>query len=320
MPRNATFIAAFRVDPERRADVLNWQNNLDSLAAKQPGFVESVATTPDPDQDDWAAAVTFSSERKLRSWLNSPERADMLAEGDRLGVIESAPPIVLVEGERPPSGVGVFMHEVEPQHVDEFVEVEQDLRDAGRRFPGHQGGVLLPPGKVRNLWISIVRFESDQDLTHWLTSRDRSHLLPRLRSTLDHDFEQFTRSTPFGSIVRFQGDQASVTPQWKVAMVLLLVLYPTVMILSRFLNPILDGLGATPGIDLWIGQICSTALLTWLLMPLATRAFRRWLDPIDGASLRVTLIGVLILLLLYAATLIIFSSIRWLQFWDYSST
>ena len=36
-----------------------------------------------------------------------------------------------------------------------------------------------------------------------------------------------------------------MTPNWKSAMLVLLVLYPTVMLLSRFLGPIVDGFGAT---------------------------------------------------------------------------
>ena len=34
-----------------------------------------------------------------------------------------------------------------------------------------------------------------------------------------------------------------------------------------------------------------TAVMTWLFMPGVTGLFRRWLDPVDGAGRRVSLIG-----------------------------
>ena len=67
-------------------------------------------------------------------------------------------------------------------------------------------------------------------------------------------------------------------------MLVLLVLYPTVMTLSRFLGPVLDDLGAEPWLSMWLSQIVSVGLMTWFLMPLVTGWFRRWLDPVDGAG------------------------------------
>ena len=70
-----------------------------------------------------------------------------------------------------------------------------------------------------------------------------------------------------------------MTPNWKSAMLVLLVLYPTVMVLSRFFGPILDRVGAEPWLALWVSQIVSVSALQWWLMPTVTRPFRNWLDP-----------------------------------------
>jgi hypothetical protein len=141
--------------------------------------------------------------------------------------------------------------------------------------------------------------------------------LPGLRSSLARGFSAVSQPTPFATTVRVQNGKTLMTPNWKSAMLVLLVLYPTVMVLSRFFGPTLDGLGAEPWLALWVSQIVSVSALQWWLMPAVTRPFRKWLDPVDGASCRISVIGGVVVVVLYAVTLAVFASVKWLQFWDY---
>jgi C4-dicarboxylate transporter len=68
---------------------------------------------------------------------------------------------------------------------------------------------------------------------------------------------------------------------------------------------------------MWLSQILSVSLLTYALMPLATWVFGFWLDPDRGSSIRVSIIGAVVVCAVYAITLTVFASVRWLQFWDY---
>lgn len=313
----ATAIAIFEVDAADRDRVLTWQSDLDSAASMRPGFVGTHFTRGFKEHDDWAAAVTFNSEATLRRWLDSPERAALLDQGVTFGA-RTGTTLLLLPNERPPAGVAVFLHSVAPQDHVGFLQAESALNHAALGFPGYLGGLVLAPAESGGTWISVIRFEDDPQLTAWLTSPERAAQLSVLRGYLVRDFEQVTRSTPFGSIVRIVDGQTKSTPNWKTAMVVLMVLYPTVMALSRFLSPVLHDWGLDPGMSLWVGNIVSTILLTWLLMPTATRLFRFWLDPVDGAPLKATIIGAGIILAVYALTLAVFS-IKALQFWDYAS-
>ncbi len=319
MGRAATALVIYRVDPVRVESVRAWQHELDAAAARFAGFTESRVTVPANLADDWAASVTFTNERRLRAWLAGVERAVLLARGAEVGVVDAVPAIVLVEDESPPVGVAVFTHRVVAGREEAFRAVEHDLNLAGREFHGYLGSVSLAPSSTEGLWMSVVRFDSDSDLQLWVTSPRRAELLPRLRAQLQEDFGQYTRNTPFGSIVRVDSSGTSVTPLWKTAMVVLLVLYPVVMLLSRFLVPLLSDAGADPGLALWMSQVVSMVLLTYLCMPYATKAFRWWLDPADGADLRTSIKGAVVIVLLYLITLAIFLSIKDLQFWDYMS-
>ena len=316
MSSNATAIAIFEVDSGDRERVLTWQADLDAAAARSIGFVGAHFTRGFDEHDDWAAAVTFNSAANLRKWLDSPERAGLLEQGASYGA-RTGTTLTLLPGERPPAGVAVFLHRVAPENHVAFMQVETKLQRMSREFPGSLGGLLLAPAQPDGQWISVLRFTDDATLNAWLTSPERTAELSVLREYLVQDFEQVTRSTPFGSIVRVIDGQTRTTPNWKTAMVVFMVLFPTVMLLSRFLSPLLHDLGLDPGLSLWMSNIVSTILLTYLLMPTATRIFRFWLDPIDGAPLKPTLLGIAIILFVYALTLLAFAVFRDLQFWDY---
>ena len=167
--------------------------------------------------------------------------------------------------------------------------------------------------------LSVLRFRTDRHLAGWMSSGQREAALPGLRSSLTAEFAPVSGTTAFGTTVRSDGGRMLMTPNWKSVMLVLLVLYPTVMLLSRFLGPVLDSLGAEPWLSLWLSQVISVTAMQWWLMPWASKPFRRWLDPVDGAGRRSSLAGAAVILLLYAATLLLFDSVTWLQFWDYAS-
>jgi antibiotic biosynthesis monooxygenase (ABM) superfamily enzyme len=152
-----------------------------------------------------------------------------------------------------------------------------------------------------------------------LQSAERDAALPGLRSSLAKGFSAVSSTTPFATTVRIQGGRTLMTPNWKSAMLVLLVLYPTVMLLSRFFIPVLDHAGAGPWLALWVSQIASVSALQWFLMPRVTRPFRTWLDPVDGAGLRITALGAAVVIVGYGLTLTLFASVKWLQYWDFRS-
>ncbi|MBJ7466385.1 MAG: antibiotic biosynthesis monooxygenase [Mycolicibacterium sp.] len=257
-----------------------------------------------------AVAVTFSGTTELDAWL---DRADALGNG---GWLPAAPAILLATDEPPPAGIAAFRHQLVAGRTAEFLQSQRELATAAHGFSGYEGTVLFVDGGEA---LSVLRFRTDRHLTAWMSSRQREDALPGLRSSLTAEFAPVAGTTAFGTTVRTDGGRVLMTPNWKSVMLVLLVLYPTVMLLSRFLGPVLDRLGAEPWLSLWLSQVISVAAMQWWLMPWASKPFRRWLDPVDGAGWRSSLAGAAVILLLYAVTLLLFDSVKWLQFWDYAS-
>ncbi|WP_072805602.1 hypothetical protein [Rhodococcoides yunnanense] len=302
-----------------------WIERLHAAAATAPGFDSALVSTPDTNGFDWAAAVSFDSEDHLHSWLDSPQRAAVLHDGDAKGHTRISTDLLVVHGSAPSTGVGIIAHDVVDGRQDEFRKSQEELVALSSGFSGFEGAVLLGPGKsadpvldgTASQWMSVLRFRTDRQLSAWMQSGTRAAALPELRKQLTGDFSVITHNTPFGSIVRIEDGKAQVTPDWKTAMLVLLVLYPTVMTLSRFVGPVLDDVGAPPWLSMWLSQILSVGLMTYFFMPAVTGWFRRWLDPIDGASRKVSMVGALAVVVVYAVTLTLFATVKWLQFWDY---
>lgn len=292
-----------------------WLAELQASAKAADGYRSGSTSIRDADLD-WAMAVHFQTEHQLHAWLDGDQRQALLKVGQAQGYWHRTVDLILGEGIAVTPGVSAFRHDVAVGKETEFRAIQDRLARASSKFPGYEGTVLLPPDEGTE-WLSMLRFRTADQLSTWLQSPERDQALPGLRSSLTKGFSSVSSTTPFATTVRVQNGRTLMTPNWKSAMLVLLVLYPTVMVLSRFFGPILDHAGAQPWLALWVSQIVSVSALQWWLMPSVTRPFRNWLDPIDGAGRRISLLGAAVVIVGYAATLALFASVKWLQFWDF---
>lgn len=271
-----------------------WVAEYIAAASRASGFVDARQSVHDPVHTDghldWAVEVGFDRTAALDAWLDSVARRDVLATGAAQGFLRSAANLVLAEGDLPPANAGVFLHTVSPGKDAEFIAAQRDLTLVSSTFPGYEGTALFP-ADASGQWMTVLRFRSAGQLGGWMRSQERQQALPRLREELTRDFAELPHNAPFGSTVRIEDGKTRITPAWKSAMLVVLCLYPTVMLLTRWLAPELGRIGIDHAPAVLIGNAVSVVLLQWVLVPAASRPFRRWLDPIDGASARISAAG-----------------------------
>lgn len=292
-------------------------DELGASAGQAEDFIESSGGITSTPAFDWAFAARFDNEAKLHAWLDSPARERVLADGERRGIRRRMTDLVVVDGELPPAGSAVFGHRVLPGKEAEFTAALTELVGRIESFPGYEGTALFPTSKDGQQH-SLMRFRTGRQLAAWLTSAEREQSLPSVQEHLAEQFTTTAQATAFGSTVRVQDGQTKVTPRWKSGMLVLLVLYPTVMLLSRFLGPFLADTGADPGLAMFLSQIVSVVLMTYYFMPWASKPFAKWLDPVEGSGLRISLIGAGTIVAIYLGYLALFLSVQWLQFWDFN--
>jgi uncharacterized protein len=308
MPVVATAITIFH-PPADVEGFSRWVAGYTSAARHTEGYVGARESVQGMRQLDCAVEVRFASADLLDTWLESPERSAVLREGEASGYWRCSSDLILIEGEPPPAYAAVFLHSVAPGKDAEFIAAQSDLTLTSCVFPGYEGTALFP-ADASGQWTSVLRFRTPHQLAGWIGSRERQEALPRLREELTRDFADLSRSAPFGSTVRVSDGETKITPGWKSAMLVVLCLYPTVMLLSKWVGPALSRLGAVEAVVVFVGNVISVVLLQWVLVPAMSRPFRRWLDPIDGAAARITVVGAAVIVLAYATLVVLFALVR----------
>ena len=293
-----------------------WVARLRRVALDAEGCRIMLDSVHDDPIFDLAVAVIFSEEELLHRWLDGTALAGALRDGEARGFLRSAQDLVLVPDRELPSGVAAFRLSVTPGMRQSFLAAQQRMTATGAEFAGYQGTALFAP-EATDEWLTVMRFRTDRQLADWLSSPERVQALPDLRSLLTRDFSEMTSINTFGTTVRTQDNKALVTPKWKSSLLVLLLLYPVSMVLSRFLQPLLDRAHSPPWLAVAVNEIVAVAVLTWLLMPVTARLFRRWLDPVDGRGWRIGLAGAAAVVALYAVALALFATVQWLQYWNH---
>ncbi|MCD2196005.1 antibiotic biosynthesis monooxygenase [Actinomycetospora endophytica] len=197
----------------------------------------------------------------------------------------------------------VVAHAVPPQDEAAFLEWQQRMTEAERGAPGHVGSELLRPVPgVQEEWVAVTRFAGGPALEAWLASAERRRVLDDGERFRDFRIQRVGPS--FGSW--FAGPDAGPDagpPSWKTALSVLVGLYPTVVLLTLALSAL------WPAAPLWasllVGNVLSVSVLTWVVMPVVTRALGFWLEPASRGP-RTDVLGTVVPLMFLAFAAAVF--------------
>ena len=309
----ATVIIKVTVQDGEQHLYLIWQKKMNDAAAKYTGYMDSEIVSPatGEDRDIYANIYRFASSDTLKRWLDSDGRRDLLGEADGrwTDVHQLA---VASESAHERSSTLVISHDVPQGGVPAFLESLDKIQKVESTYPGYLGVTLLEPvPAVQPQWTSMVRFDSREHLEDWANSEDRQALLAEIIAS-GAKVETDIVGSSFGSWFNFNMKDGLTTPNWKQWLTVLLGLYPTVMLLG-FVTALLPGgsqnLAFPSGeyfyVNLWLGNLMSTFILAFAVMPLLSRLLRWWLVP--QAARLITLWGTALVILLFILSMSVFS-------------
>jgi uncharacterized protein len=275
----ATVVVSQPLKRGQEEAVRHWQEDVDRTVSGFDGFLgNDVATSG--DGEEWTVIYRFDSKPHLLSWLGSQERDQVISQACDLFDGPASQQVLIREHDADMVTV-VITHPVDPADENTFLAWQQRVTEAERTFPGFQGAELFRPvAGVQPAWTALYRYDSDEHADAWLESDQRRDLLREGRRF--QDFELRRISSPFGSWFAQPGEEEAgdAPANWKTALSVLVGLYPTVVLLTLAISEIWST--ASLWQSLLLGNILSVGLLTWVVMPLVTRALRFWLVPGRG--------------------------------------
>ncbi len=306
-----TLVTQTRVRSESDDDFGRWQQQVNDVVARFPGLIDHEVIPPSPPvQPDWVIVQRFTSVDAARAWLGSKERRRLIEQAQPWLVGQDD--IHLIDGgDRPgPSAPvsAVISTRVKPGQEEAYRAWQRRIAAAQAKFDGFQGYKLTPPiPGVQDVWVTILRFETEPHLAAWMESPERQRLIDEAAAFTAETHTRTVR-TGFDQWFRADGNAGPATPAWKQNMLVLLALYPVVFLFGLWVQtPLLMERAKMPfWLALFAGNVASVIVLNWLV-PAVSNRFGWWLHPSGGNARRLELSGAALIIGLYGLFLALFS-------------
>lgn len=283
-----------------------WQERVGARLARWPGFLDRTVIRPNPPvQVDWVIVQHFRDVESARGWLQSTDRAELAAEIQDHFIGNDEVHLITENARHREEAVSVLISSaVDPERETEFLAWQRRIAAAESRcdgFVGHK--VERPVPGVQDEWVVILSFDTDEHLDRWLESPERARLLEQGKP-FNSELRLTKASYGFGF---WTADaQAAAEPVGKGNLLVLLMLYPVVFLWGYFIaDPLFAAHGVPFWLSLFIGNLVSTQLLGWFLVPWAFRRFSWWVSP--KVPRRVNLIGYGVVIALYVVSMAVYA-------------
>ena len=302
---SATIVRHATVVPGKEDEFIAWRGKVLAELGHHDGFLTVETYPPNADQPDWVTVERFDSQDSAVAWLESPARAALL--GQAHGLVEGIDSVNVIMGPaetRRRDVTAVITNRVQPGKEAEFQAWRAEIQDVQSTYPGYRGIDVQPPIEgVNPNWVTLLRFDSAENLRHWLDSEDCARLTAESEPLMASAEYRVSR-TSFANWLP-EEERVAEPPAWKVNAVVLLVLYPVVMLTIVFLNPHISGLGVGP--VTFIGNIIGVAATGFWLVPWAAGRLKTWLVPPAERERQITLVGSLLMVVGYAVLVLVMS-------------
>ncbi|MEO1132263.1 MAG: antibiotic biosynthesis monooxygenase [Cyanobacteria bacterium J06639_1] len=180
-------------------------------------------------------------------------------------------------GDRSYHVTAVITHRVKEGQTQLYEQWIEGISAAARSFEGHIGvNILRPPANAQPDYVIVLQFDACARLNVWLNSETRKAWIERVKPLIK-DRETIQVLTGLEAWFQLPTTQArrSAPKRYKQA----ILVWIAVMIVSLAVSPLVDPLLAS--LPWPLGLAANVALtvffLSYVLMPLLTRWFRRWL-------------------------------------------
>jgi hypothetical protein len=167
----------------------------------------------------------------------------------------------------------VFSRKLGPEQHDKYEAWLGRVTAATNSFAGYGGTTLLRPAAPNEEYTAILHFDTTEHLERWLTSAERTECLKALED-IAIESEEISSLAGLDHWVSLKGGMQP-PPDWKMAVLILVGLYPIVVLDAMFLGPLLTFLPWPVGI--LVSLMVSVPIMVWIVLPVLSKLLRPWL-------------------------------------------
>src|SRR4051794_16002778 len=176
--------------------------------------------------------------------------------------IEECEPKHLVMASSRERASAIIIESIPPERREDYLRWVRGITRAAESFPGFLETNVFPPLQDdRREWVTLIHFRTHDELQGWLGSDARAAWVDRFREM----FGEFTLHEVQGGLTPWFAGGGKL-PGWKMVLTVLLGLFPTVMLITFLIMPLMGGLPFA--FKMLVGNVLSVSVLQWALMPL----------------------------------------------------
>ncbi|MEM1283218.1 MAG: antibiotic biosynthesis monooxygenase [Chlamydiota bacterium] len=299
-------IFTISVSPQKGCEdtFLDWKKRLNTLITSFSGFISIEFSISPKKSEEWVITQRFQDKNSLQIWQGSNEHKLLMNDLHQIAERDEIKRILSKTDEAESGVTEVIVTRINPGKEVEFREWMASIHQVEAKFPGFRGAYVqsLRDGQCNN-WITLLQFDTNENLERWLSSEERKNVLKKSEFLVD-SLDQHRIISPYAGWFSRLSDSGKAPPDSKQAMVVLLVLFPIVTLEIQFLTPYISGLGLS--LSTFIGNTISVAILTWLMMPTAIKGLGRWLSPNGQFIPLKNWLGTFLVFAIYAFEVVLF--------------
>ncbi|MFA6276372.1 MAG: hypothetical protein WC622_06460 [Pedobacter sp.] len=173
----------------------------------------------------------------------------------------------------------VISHHILDGKQDQYEDWLNEIGPICRSFIGNIDWQIIRP--IPNLTFNytvIIRFDTIEHLTTWMESKERKHLIEKVKPLFTKNDKFFIKSG-LDFLFANEGEKHTVPVRWKQYLVTWSAIYPLSILIPLLVLPILKALNFPENKYVNSFFISGTVVLimVYLLMPNYTRLIRKWL-------------------------------------------
>lgn len=292
------------IRPESNSEFVEWQAKLNKAIAGFPGFVSLEFLATSSQHSSWMVVQRFYDENSIVSWRKSNTYLELIRELQNL-VIEDGFQEKMTGEDALTNGVTeVIISRVMPENEKIYREWSAKIHQIEAKFPGFRGVYIQSPAQNKGKnWITLLQFDTPENLDHWLESAERQEILKEASAPIS-SLETHRVISPYAGWFYSIAKIDELPSVWKQTMIVLVILFPIVMMEQAFLSPLTAGLN--PSLAMFIGNAVSVSLISFPMMPIVINLLGWWLFPKGKNRVLMTVVGTLVVLLAYVVEIILF--------------